>query len=74
MTDADQNLMLEILKQLQADSANTRRRVGDIHELLIECRKDIHGLEGHSIRHDGQYAQIERRLERIERRLDLVDS
>jgi predicted nuclease with TOPRIM domain len=70
----------EVLKPLQEGLAELRREVGDM-------RGDLHGLSEHQaalsasyaalvgdrVRQGDQLAELRRRVERIEQRLDLAD-
>ncbi|HEY6328259.1 MAG TPA: hypothetical protein VI756_02905 [Blastocatellia bacterium] len=61
-------LMLELLKKIQADVAHMR---GSYDEQLIAIREQIHNLQGDLLRLD---RNVMHRLDRIERRLDLADA
>ena len=73
MAEVTNELIYEVLKSMQA-------RLGNLEDGVREIRSELRALRGHMLAmqtdvsnlYDGQ-AKIELRLERIERRLDLVD-
>ena len=73
MNESTENLVLQILKQIQADQTAMRK---DINELQSEVRSLaralIHVEESLLLMRSDNIA-IKDRLDRIERRLDLVD-
>lgn len=71
---SDQDLMLEILKQLQADLSSVKKDVGELKEGQIRIREDVHSLSGHVLSLERTQHAFDNRLQRIEKRLDLVDA
>lgn len=74
MTDEPSNLVLEHLRAIRDDLTDVRRRLGNIeieaaqHSRLMSVLID--GQSHHRIR----FAELEQRLERVERRLGLIDN
>ena len=74
MTEANQSLVLEILKQIQGDMATMK---ADIHELKqgqVRIREDVHANSGHVISLEKTIMDLDQRVQRIEKRLDLVEA
>ena len=74
MTQETQNLMLEILKRIQADLSEMKDDMRDFKDGQIRVRNEINDLRGDILRLERSNAGIEARISRIERRLDLVDA
>jgi len=74
MTEETQNLMLEILKRIQADLSDMKDDMRDFKDGQIRVRNEINDLRGDILRLERSNAGIDARLSRIERRLDLVDA
>lgn len=74
MTQETQNLMLEILKRIQADLTEMKDDMRDFKDGQIRVRNEINDLRGDILRLERSNAGIEARISRIERRLDLVDA
>jgi hypothetical protein len=68
-----ESLVLEILKRLQAEFALMREDVRGVRAEMIAFRQHMGGLLSHEVTQDTDIASIRLRLDRIERRLDLVD-
>lgn len=79
MTKQTENLIIEILKKIQNEQANTREalnslvtRTGNVELELSHIHHDIAHLDGRiaeqSVRMDG----FSNRLERVERRLEII--
>jgi hypothetical protein len=73
MAEVTNELMYEVLKQLQSDVAGmkdawleTNARLNALQSHMIGLQQDIHNIYLILTRHDA-------RLERIERRLDIVE-
>ncbi len=67
-------LMLEILKQLQKDMVDVKATLADHTRQFIRVREELNGLRGDDIRREVLQAQMDHRLERIEKRLNLSDA
>jgi hypothetical protein len=74
MTDISNELMLGVLKQIQATLAEIKTAQFDHSRPLIRVREDINSLRGDDLRRETLQAQMDTRLERIEARLDLHDA
>ncbi|MBK8508987.1 MAG: hypothetical protein IPL51_10150 [Candidatus Competibacteraceae bacterium] len=74
MTDADFNLMLEILKRLQADMAEAKRDIAAIRVEMAAMGQQLAGLTAAVYSGKTEMDDLRRRVERIERRLDLTDA
>ena len=64
-------LILELLKKIQADVAHIRD--DHAHQLRL-LREQMHGIAGDIHNLQGEFIRIDNRLDRIERRLDLADA
>jgi len=74
-------LMYEVLKSLQKDMASVKMTLADhtrqfirVREEINGLRDDVNGLRGDDLRRETVQAQMDRRLERIENRLNLSDA
>ncbi|WP_349364328.1 MAG: hypothetical protein ABL307_03035 [Roseitalea porphyridii] len=72
MADQTQELMFEILKNLQGEVRMLREGQRDIKEELIAVRLHQHAAQGELNALLSRMGGVENRLERIERRLDIV--
>lgn len=73
MTEGADNLVLELLRAMRADMA---RMAEDVRSLRVEMQATRHhtrGLELTSDVHSDGIDDLRRRVDRIERRLDLTD-
>lgn len=68
-----ENLVLDILRRLQADMADLKQGQRAIREDLIGVRQQLHAMQGDSLRREQEIAGILVRLDRIDARLDLVE-
>ena len=67
-------LMFEILKQLQKDMADVKATLADHTHQLIRVRQGINSLAEDDLRREVLQAQMDHRLERIEKRLNLSEA
>ncbi|MGB4947111.1 MAG: hypothetical protein WBQ05_07945 [Candidatus Competibacter denitrificans] len=74
MTDADQSLMLEILKRLQADMADVKQRLTGVEIQLSAMGQQLGGLTSAIYGNTSDLNDLRRRVERIERRLEISDT
>ena len=74
MTDADFALMMEILKRLQADMADVKRDLVAIRLEVAVTGQQLGALTTAVCSGKAEVADLRRRVERIERRLDLSDA
>jgi tetrahydromethanopterin S-methyltransferase subunit G len=70
---SNEDLILEILKRLQADNAEVRRRLDSIEIRLSSHDDHLRGLITSTTGILGELRQLNTRVDRIERRLDLVE-
>jgi len=73
MSDDVANLILEHMRAMRADMARMSDRMDVIGAELLIIRQHMAGLLGTQTLHDQRFAGIEVRIDRIERRLELVD-
>jgi septal ring factor EnvC (AmiA/AmiB activator) len=74
MTEVTNQLLYEVLKKIQDELAHVRARVDDHTDQLISIRDDIHGVRGDILRVERSVAETKVRVERIERRMGLVEA
>ncbi len=72
MADVSAELVYEVLKSLQADVSLLKNGQRDIREELIGIRLHQHAAQGELNSILSRLSSIEGRIERVERRLDLV--
>jgi tetrahydromethanopterin S-methyltransferase subunit G len=70
---SNEDLILEILKHLQADNTEVRRRLDGIEIRLSSHDDHLRGLITSTTGILGELRQLNTRVDRIERRLDLVE-
>ncbi len=68
------NLIYEVLKQVQGRLDGIENSLRDIQNSQIMVREDFHRLEGGQLRLERMNAETQMRLERIEKRLSLIDA
>ena len=80
MTDQTENLVLEILRRLQADMSDIKVTLRDVQHRLTLVETRLAGVERNLSDHYAAYAgqglridRIEERLGRVERRLEITD-
>lgn len=80
MTAEIENLMLEILKRIQADVGDLRTRMtgiesrlGSLETVVAGMRRDLAHMYGDVVEQQVRMDQLTARVERIERRLELRD-
>lgn len=75
MTEAAKSeLMLEILKKIQADVAVMKADLSDVKAMQLRLREDFNRFEGDLLRFERIEAGTQLRLDRIETRLNLTDA
>ena len=75
MTDNVTNeLLLEQLKSIQSRLSNLENGQGDIKTTLISIQQHMIGFMTNTSAHESAIATMQTRLDRIEKRLDLVDT
>lgn len=71
MTEETDNLVLDILRKLQADIAILKTDVKDIKNQLIDIRTHLVTMQNDALRQERAMASLHLRIERIESRLEL---
>lgn len=74
MTDADFTLMFNILKQVQADVSDIKHRLTGVEVQLTAMGQQLAGLTTAVYGQKGDVDDLRRRVERIERRLEITDA
>ncbi|MBL8253812.1 MAG: hypothetical protein JNJ76_09445 [Candidatus Competibacter sp.] len=74
MTEADQSLMLEILKRLQADMSDVKRDLAGIRVEISAMGQQLGALTSAVYSGKSEMDDLRRRVERIEHRLELRDN
>ena len=75
MTDKEpDNLVLEILRRIQGDLSILKDGQGDLKSELIGIRKQLHAMQGDSLRQEQTIAGLRLEVDRINTRLDLSDA
>jgi predicted nucleic acid-binding Zn-ribbon protein len=69
-----ENLVLEILRRLQADMADLKQGQRSLRDELIGVRQQLHAMQGDILRQEADIAEIPVKLDRINARLDLADT
>jgi hypothetical protein len=67
-------LLYEVLKNLQAMQGKTYDRIGRVEAEIISLRKQLHEMQGDSIRRDEIMAELGTQVDRINARLELRDA
>lgn len=73
MNEADQSLMLEILKRLQTDMADVKRGIAGIRVEISAMGQQFAGLTAAVYGGKSDIDEVKRRIDRIERRLEISD-
>ena len=73
MNEKVENLILEHLRIMRADMSSMKEDMGTMRAEMLIIRQHMAGLLGSQTLHDGEIASIKVRLDRIEKRLELVD-
>jgi hypothetical protein len=73
MSETGDNVVLEHLRAMRTDLGEIKKIVIDLAQQLIGVRKQIHALEGNTLRIEEGMARVELRVEKIEKRLGLID-
>ena len=74
MAEITNELMFEVLKSIQHRLDGVDRNLKDIVHGQIRIREDLNNFHRDAIRLESQVADVTTRLERIEARLNLVDT
>lgn len=73
MSEADNSLIYEVLKSLQAGQTDVKNDLRDIKGRLASIESYIATMHGDSTRQTVRLDLLEQRLERLETRLNLKD-
>lgn len=73
MADEPANLILEHLRAIRDWQTDHTRRFENLESVIISHGKLLSILVDGKTDHDARFSELEQRLDRIERRLDLVD-
>jgi non-ribosomal peptide synthetase component E (peptide arylation enzyme) len=73
MNERVEHLMLEHLRAIRADMPSMKEEMSGMRSEMIVMRQHMAGLLGAQALHDGGIAGLKARIDRIERRLDLVE-
>ncbi|PKP65530.1 MAG: hypothetical protein CVT86_03235 [Alphaproteobacteria bacterium HGW-Alphaproteobacteria-8] len=73
MTDDRADLMLEILKRLQAGQSRLEEKVDRLASEFVGMKQHMAAFMTSEFHQDAEIAALKLRLDRIERRLDLTD-
>lgn len=71
---SDNTIIIDILKRIQADSAEIRRRVESIEVRMAAQDDHLKGLFTSVLGMHSELQQLNARVDRIERRFDLVEA
>ena len=73
MTGDTESVVLEILKRVQNDLTLVRDDLRSLRSEMSSLKQHISGFMMHELNQDSDIVSMKLRLERIERRLDLID-
>lgn len=71
MNEKVENLILEHLRAMRADMSTIAGKVDALQGEMISMRQHFAGFLGHQVVQDQRVAEMDDRLERIEKRLEL---
>ena len=74
MADITNELLYEVLKTIQPDLADVKAMLADHTRQFLRLCDDINDLRSDDVRLEGLQVQMDTRLARIEKRLDLTDA
>ncbi len=74
MTDVTNELMYEVLKRIQADTAVLKEGQASIKQEIVSVRKQLHVIQGDNLRQEQTVAGVQLDIDRIKTRLDLSDA
>lgn len=74
MNNVTYDLMIDMMRGIRADIAVIREDIADIKAERRAMRTSDLGLMQTDVLHEGMIATLRTRVDRIERRLDLVES
>ena len=71
---ADNNLILDHLRAIRATQGEHSKRFDRIEHRLLSLEQQVSGLRSDFVFQQHEHVDLEQRVERIERRLELSDS
>ncbi len=74
MTDVTNELMYEVLKRIQTDTAVLKEGQASIKQEIVSVRKQLHVIQGDNLRQEQTVAGVQLDIDRIKTRLDLSDA
>jgi septal ring factor EnvC (AmiA/AmiB activator) len=74
MSEITNELMFELLKKIHAGQSRIEHDIKDLKFRMGQVERAIVATQDTLNHHSGRFDRIEDRLERIEKRLDLVDA
>jgi septal ring factor EnvC (AmiA/AmiB activator) len=69
-----ENITLEHLRAIRSDVSDIKKIVTDHAQQIIGLRKQINTLEANTIRIEEGVARLEIRIDKVEKRLGLIDA
>jgi hypothetical protein len=73
MTEITNELMYNVLKKIQEDVSHIRDRVDDHDQQFIRMREEIHSMRGDVLRVGRSVAEMQVKIDRLERREALLN-
>ncbi|MCQ0986192.1 hypothetical protein [Jiella marina] len=73
MNENVENLVLEHMRAMRSQMARMEEKLDTLSAEMLIMRQHVGGLVGSQTLNDQRFATMEARLDRIERRLELVD-
>lgn len=74
MTDNIEHLILEHLKAIRADVSSLKADMREVKMRLLSLESYQAAMHTDSVHHSTRMEELEQRIERVERRLDLRDN
>jgi predicted nucleic acid-binding Zn-ribbon protein len=72
MVEVNGDLIIEIMRKIQADIAFMKHDVSELKTSIADLRQEVHTLKGDVLRQERAIAMLDLRVERIENRLELL--
>lgn len=73
MNDKVENLVLEHLRALRGDMSEVKQSMRHTNERLAAIEHHMAGFYTTTLNHTDEISELRRRLERVERRLEIMD-
>ena len=74
MTDAPDNLVLELLRAVRSDLATVKADLHDVKDSVISMREELNAMRRDGLRQERAFATMQVDVDRIKNRLDLQDA